>query len=90
MIDLSLNYTVDQSILECDFLHYTPPSLNVVIGEKSQVFIDLPREDGGLPLKDRYFELDYNVTRPAAGLVQYADADHARILKLGPIFLKKI
>ena len=45
MFNLSQKDAVDRSIPKCDYFRYTPPSLNLVIGEKSQLFIDIPRED---------------------------------------------
>ena len=38
-------HAVDRPILKCDYIRYTPPSLNLVNGENNQIFTDIPRED---------------------------------------------
>ena len=53
--------------------------------EKRNHFFDSCREDGAISLKDRYHELDVNVTHGAAGHAQYADDDHKKLVNLGPI-----
>ena len=39
MFKSSKNYTVDTPVPKCDFIRYTPPSLNLVIGENFQFFL---------------------------------------------------
>ena len=67
MLNLSQKYAVDRPILKCDYIRYTPPSLNLVNGENNQIFIDIPREDSAISLKDGYLDLNLNVTHRAGG-----------------------
>ena len=53
---LSQNYAPDRPILKCDYIEYTPPSLNLVNGENYQIFIDIPREDSAISFKNSYLE----------------------------------
>ena len=65
MFNLSQKFAVDRLILKSDYIRYKPPSLNLVKGENNQIFIDIPREDSAISLKDSYLELDFNVTHRA-------------------------
>ena len=56
-------------------------------GERSQTFIDIPREDRAVSLEDSYLELDFNVTHRAGAHGRYADCDHIVLVNLGPIAL---
>ena len=38
MFNISQKHAVDRPILKCDYLRYTPPSLNLVRGEKQSNF----------------------------------------------------
>ena len=87
MLKLSQKYAVDTPILECDCIRYTSPSLNLVNGESSQIFIDIPREDSATSLRDSYYELDFNVTHRAGAHAWCNDGDHIRLFNLGPIAL---
>ena len=80
-------YAVDRPILKCDYIRYTLPSLNIVNGENNQIFVDVPREDSAISLKDSYLEIDFNVTDRAGAHARYADNDHIRLVNLGPIAL---
>ena len=87
MFNLSQKHVVDRHILKCDYIRYTPPSLNLVIGENNQIFVDIPREDSAISLKDSYLELDFSVTHRAGTHSRYIDIDHIRLVNLGPIAL---
>ena len=89
MFKLSQKHIVDRPILICDFIRYTPPSLNLVKGENNQIFNDIPRQDTAISLKDSYLELDFNVTYEAGAHARYADGEHIRLVNLGPIALFK-
>ena len=54
MFNLSQKHAVDRPILKCDYIRYTPPSLKLVNGEKNQIFVDIPREDNAISLRDSY------------------------------------
>ena len=85
MFNLSHKYVCDRPILKCDYFIYTPPSLNLVNGEKNQIFIDIPRKGIAISLKDSYIELDFNVTHRTGAHDRYAVGDHKRLVNLGPI-----
>ena len=87
MFDISQKHAVDRPILKCDFIRYTPPSLNLVNGENHQTFIYIPRESSAFSLKDVYLDLDFNVTRRAGAHARYAIGDPIKIVNLGPIAL---
>ena len=89
MLNLSQKLAVDRPILECDYIRYIPPSLNLLNGENNQFFIDIPREDSAFSLKDSYLELDFNVTYRAGAHARYVDIDYIRLVNLGPIALFK-
>ena len=65
MFNLSQKYAADRPILKCEYIIYTPPSLNLVNGENNQVFIDIPREYSAFSLRDAYPEVDFNVKHRA-------------------------
>ena len=85
MFKFSQKYTVYTLVLEGDFFHLTPLSINLVIGEVNHLFIDIPREDIAISLKDSYLELEFDATHRTAIHARYADGDHLRIVNLGLI-----
>ena len=87
MFNLSQKHAVDRPILKCDYIRYTPPSSKLVNGEKNQMFVDIPREDSALSLRDSYLELDFNVTHRVGAHARYVDNDHIRLLNLGAMAL---
>ena len=87
MFILSQKFAVDRLILKCDYIRYTPTSLNLVNWENNQVFIDIPREDSAILLKHSYLELDFSVTDRAGAQARYVDNVHIRLVNLGPIAL---
>ena len=87
MFKLSQKFAVDRPILKCDFIRYTPQSLNLVNRENFQIFIDIPKEDNAKLIKYSYLELDFSVTHRAGAHGRYADGDHIRLVNLVPIAL---
>ena len=85
MFNLSQKSAVDRSFLKCDFISYTPTSLNLVNGERNQIFVDIPGEDSALSLRNCYLDLDFSVTHRAGAQARYADGDHIRGVNLGPL-----
>ena len=85
MFNLSRKHAVDKPILKCDYIRYTPPSLNLVNGENNQIFIEVPRKDSAISLKDSYIELEFSVTHRAGAHDRYADGDIIRLVNLCPI-----
>ena len=80
MFNASPKHAVDRPILKVDYIRYSPPSLNLVNGKTSDIFIDFLREDSVFSLKDCYLELDFNVIYGADAHAHYADDDHVRLL----------
>ena len=87
MFNLSQKHADDRPIQKCDYIRYTPHSLNLVNGENNQIFIDIPQEDSAILLKDSYLELDFNVTHRDAAHARYADGDHIQLVNLRPMEL---
>ena len=87
MFLLSKKFAVDRPILKCEYIEFFPPSINLVNGKKSQIFVDIPREDSAISMRDCYLELDFIVTHRASAHARYADGDHIRLVNLGPIAL---
>ena len=76
MFNLSQKHAVDRPILTCDYIRYTPPSLNLVNADKNQVSIDISKEDSAISLEDIYLELELDVTHSAGGHARYSNGDH--------------
>ena len=55
--------------------------------EKKYNFFNIPREESATPLKDSYFELDFNVTHCAGASAQYNVGDRIRLVNPCPIAL---
>ena len=89
MFNISQILAVDRPILNCDYIRFTPPSLNLVNEENNQDFIDIPRNYSAISLKDSYLELDFNVTQRAGAHNRYVDNDYIRLVNLGRIALFK-
>ena len=87
MFNISQKHAVDRPILKCNYIRYTPPSLNLVNGEINQTFIAIPREDSAILLKDSSLELHFSVTHRAGAHARYVDGDHIRLVNLGPVAL---
>ena len=89
MFNLSQKHAVDRPILKCEYIRYTPPSLNLVNGENYQFFIDIPRRHSALSLKDSFLDIDFNVTHTAGVHKRYADGDHINFFNPRPFALFK-
>ena len=87
MFHLSQKHAADRPSLNFEFIRYTPPSLNLVDGENIQIFVDKPREDSAVSMRDGYLGVEFNVTHRAGAHIRYVDNDHIRLVNLGPIAL---
>ena len=87
MFNISEEHAVDRPILKCDYIRYTPLSLNLRNGKNNQIFIDIARRKSAISWKDKYLELDFNVTHRAGAHIRYIDNDCIRLVNLGPIAL---
>ena len=84
MFTLSQKYAIERHILNCDYVRYAQPSLNLVNAQNIQAFIDIPRENSDLSLKDSYLELDFIVSHLANGHSRYANGDRICLVNLSP------
>ena len=48
MFNISKEHAVDRTILKCDYIRYTPLSLNLRNGEIIQIFIDIARRKSAI------------------------------------------
>ena len=86
MFKLSKNYEMDRRILKCDYIRYSPAEISTKNTAKSQIYINIPREDSVISLLKSYIELNFDVLR-ADNSNRYVDANDIRLVNLGPIAL---
>ena len=87
MFNLSQRHAANRFTFKCDYIRYTPPSLNLVLGKNNQIVFDIPREDSANSLKHGYLELDSILTHRAGAHAPNADGDYIGLIILGPIAL---
>ena len=75
LFKLGGKYVVDRPLLQCDCIRYTPKALFISNIESAQIYIDIPREDGDISLKDNYLELEFTLTHKAVAPALYADGN---------------
>ena len=54
MFKLSENFEVDRRIVKCDYIRYSPSEISTINTAKSQVYINIPREDSVISLLNNY------------------------------------
>ena len=86
MFKLSDKYEVDQKVLKCDYIRYSPSKITTINTPNSQININITREDSVISLLNSYFELNFYVLK-AATSNRYADADDICLINLGSIVL---
>ena len=89
MFKLSENYEVDRRIAKCDYIRYSPAEISTINTAKSQIYINIPREDSFISLLNSYVELNFDVLQAATNN-RYVDANDIRLVNLGPIALFSI
>ena len=57
MFQLKEHYEVDRKILKCDFRGYSPPETSTIKTPKSQIDINISREDSVTSLLNSYLGL---------------------------------
>ena len=82
MFKLSGNYEVDQKILKCDYIRYSPADTSTINTPNSQVYVNIPRDDFVISLLNSYLELNFDVLHAATNN-RYTDADDIRLVNLG-------
>ena len=86
MFKLSEKYEINRDILKCDYIRYSPSEISTINTAKSQVYINIPREDSVISLLNSYLELNFDVLHARTNN-RYADGNDIRLVNLGPIAL---
>ena len=86
MFKLSENYEVDRKILKCDFIRYSPAKTSTINTPKSQIFINIPREDSLISLLNSYLDLNFEVIKKADNS-RYGNGNDIKLVYLGQIAL---
>ena len=77
-------YEIDRRILKCDYIRYSPAEISTIKTAKSQIYINIPREDSVISLLKSYLELNFDVLQASTNN-RYVDANYIRLVNLGPI-----
>ena len=72
--------------MKCDYNRYSPSEISTINTAKSQVYINIPREDSDISLLNNYLDLNFDVLHAATNN-RYSDGDNVRLVNLGPIAL---
>ena len=86
MFKLNENYEVDRKILNCDFIRYSPAETSAINTPKSQIYINIPREDSVISLLKSYLDLNFEVIKKADG-PRYGNGNDIKLVNLGPTAL---
>ena len=86
MFELNENYVVDRRILKCDYIGYSPAETSAIITPKSQIYINIPREDSVISLLNSYLDLDFEVIKKGDNS-RYGNGNDIRLVNLAPIAL---
>ena len=86
MFKLNENQEVDRKILKCDYIRYSPDETATTNTPKSQIYINIPREDSVICLLDNYLDLIFEVIKQADNS-RYGNGNDIRLVILGPIAL---
>ena len=84
MFKLNENLEVDRRILKCEYIRYSPAETSTINTPKSQVYINIPREDSVISLLKSYLELNFEVVKRADNS-RYGNGNDIRLVNLGPI-----
>ena len=82
MFKLSEKYSVNRDISKCDYIRYSPSEISTINTTKSQVYINIPREDSVISLLNSYLELNFDVLHAATNN-RYVDGNNIRLVNLG-------
>ena len=86
MFKLNENYEVDRTFLKCDYIRYSPAETSTINTPKSQIYINIPREDSVISLLHSYLDLNFEVIKKADDS-RYGNGNDIRLVNLGPIAL---
>ena len=86
MFKLNENYEVDRRILKCDYFRYSPAETSTINTSNSQIYINIPREDGVISLLNSSLDLNFEVIKKADDS-RYGNGNDIKLVKLAPIAL---
>ena len=86
MFTLSEKYEVDRRISKCDYIRYSPSETSTINTAKSQIYINIPREDSLISLLNSYIDLNFDVVH-GVNNDRYADNNEIRLVNLCPVAL---
>ena len=86
MFNLNENYEVDRKILKCDYIRYSPAETSTINTPKSQIYINIPREDSVNSLLNSYLDLNFEVIKKVDDS-RYGKGNDIRLVNLAPIGL---
>ena len=72
--------------LKCVYIRFLPSKISTRNTAKSQVFINIPREDSVSSLLNGYLDSNFDIDQAATNN-RYADGNDIRLVKLRPIAL---
>ena len=85
MFKLNENCEVlDQRILKCDYIGYSPAEISTINTSNSQIVINIPREDSVVPLLYSYLDLNFEVIKKV-DISRYGNDNDKQWVSLGPI-----
>ena len=86
MFKLRENYEVDRIVLKYDYIRYSPAETSTLNTPKSQIYINIPREDSVISLLNNYLDLNFEVIKKTDDS-RYANGNDIKLVNLGPIAL---
>ena len=86
MFKLNEKYEINRDILKCDYIRYSPSETSTMNTAKSQVYININREDSVISLLNSYLEINFDVLHAATNN-RYVDGNDIRLVNLGSIGL---
>ena len=86
MFKLNENYEVDRRIMKCDYIRYSPADISTINTPKSQIYINIPREDSVISLLYSHLDLNFEVIKKTDDS-RYGNGNDIRLVNLGRIAL---
>ena len=86
MFKLNENSAVDQRILKCECIRYSPAEISTINTPNSQIYINIPRENSVISLLKSYLDLKFEVIKKADDS-RYGKGNDIRLVNLGPFAL---
>ena len=84
MFEINENYEVDQKLLKCDYIRYSPAKTSTINTPNSQIYINIPREDSVSSLLNGYLDLNFELIKKPINS-RYANGNDIQLVNLGPI-----